>query len=91
MADSQVRSRIYAPYSLYSGPYANAFEVTPSDADPLEVEAQALYIGATGDVEVTTVGGDDILFTGVPAGTTLPVAVSYVKEGTTAVVVIALY
>lgn len=91
MADSQVRSKIYAQYSLYSGPYANSFEVTPSDVTPLAVAAQALYIGAAGNVEVTTIDGDDILFSAVPAGTTLPVAVSHVKEATTAAVVIALY
>lgn len=91
MADSQVRSKIYATYSLYPGPYANAFEVTPNDTTPLPVDAQALYIGDTGDVEVTTKDGDDLTFTAVPAGTTLPVAVSHVKTGTSSTIVIALY
>lgn len=92
MADSQVRSKIHASYSLYPGPYSYAVEVTPSDVDPLDVVAQALYIGAAGDVDVTTLGGDDVLFAAVPAGTTIPIAVSHVKAATTSASgIIALY
>ena len=34
-----------------------------------------LYIGGAGNVSVTTIGGDTLLFSGVPAGTILPVQV----------------
>jgi hypothetical protein len=34
-----------------------------------------LYIGGAGNVSITTIGGDTILFSGVPAGTILPVQV----------------
>ena len=34
-----------------------------------------LYIGTGGDLEVTTAGGDKVIFVGVPSGTFLPVQV----------------
>jgi hypothetical protein len=50
-----------------------------------------LYVGGTGNVTVTTIGGDDIVFNGVPAGTTLPIQVLSVKSATTATLINALW
>ena len=51
-----------------------------------------LYIGGTGNVSVVTIGGDEITFNGVPAGTTLPVqVVKLTATGTTATLVNALW
>jgi hypothetical protein len=51
-----------------------------------------LYVGAAGNVAVTTLGGDEIIFNAVPVGTVLPVQVSKLKStGTTATLVNALW
>lgn len=53
-----------------------------------------LYIGVGGNVKVTTIGGDEILFYGVAAGTVLPVQVIKVwspTSGTSAVQIVALW
>jgi hypothetical protein len=42
-----------------------------------------LYIGGAGDLRVLTAGGDDVTFTGVLAGTFLPVQVVRVFNSTT--------
>jgi hypothetical protein len=72
------------PDSL-SDPAQRAFVVTPADADFADsLQARALYVGVTGDVRVTTVGGDDVTFTNVPVGF-FPVSVKRVwSTGTTA-------
>jgi hypothetical protein len=51
-----------------------------------------LYVGGTGNVSVVTIGGDTIVFNGVPAGTTLPIQVVKLRStGTTATLVNALW
>lgn len=51
-----------------------------------------LYVGGAGNLSVVTLGGDEVIFNGVPAGTTLPIQVTKLKAtGTTATNVIALW
>ena len=51
-----------------------------------------LYVGGAGDVQVITVGGDDVIFIGVNAGTFLPVLVKQVvAAGTDATDILALW
>jgi hypothetical protein len=51
-----------------------------------------LYVGGTGNVSVITIGGDQITFNGVPAGTTLPIQVLKLRAtGTTATLINALW
>jgi hypothetical protein len=51
-----------------------------------------LYVGGAGNVSVVTIGGDQITFNGVPAGTTLPIQVLQLRAtGTTATNVNALW
>ena len=50
-----------------------------------------LYVGGAGTVEVETVGGDSVTFSGVNAGTFLPVQVLKLKAGTGATLVLALW
>ena len=61
-----------------------AAAVTPSDtvnipsvstADGTGNNGCVLYVGTAGDINVTTAGGDDITFTGVLAGSFIPVQV----------------
>lgn len=58
----------------FRGIAQKAAAVTPGDTGHLEQPA-FLYIGGNGNVKVDTVGGDTVTFTGVVAGTTLPVIV----------------
>lgn len=55
----------------------DAFSVTPG-ASALSEPARALYVGASGDVEVTTAAGNDVTFANVPAGTVLPIRCTHV-------------
>lgn len=72
-------------------PARNAAPVTPDDNSDLPVAARSLYVGAPGDVRITTVGGDMVTFTGVPAGV-LPVRTARVHAtGTTAAGIIAIW
>lgn len=63
---------------------AGAFDVTPGQAFP-NAKHVVLFIGGDGDVAVTTKQGDNITFTGLTAGSILPVFVKAVRtSGTTA-------
>jgi hypothetical protein len=74
-----------------AGPATHAAEVTLSGDTPLATPARALYVGVSGDLEVTTTEGDKVTLVGVPTGI-LPVAVSIVHQtGTTATDIVALW
>ncbi len=79
---------------------STALEVVPSDTvnipNPATADAPnngcVLYVGVTGDVKVTTAGGNDVTFTGVVAGSFIPVQVLKVfATGTTATNIVALW
>lgn len=50
-----------------------------------------LYVGGTGTLVVTTIGNDVLTFSGVPAGTVLPVQVIKLASASTATLVNALW
>lgn len=63
---------------------------SPSGGD--NYEGCILYIGGAGNVRVLTIGGDDVVFNAVPAGTTLQVKVRKVfSTNTTATNIVALW
>ena len=75
-----------------------AAAVTPSDTVNIPAvtggtnNGCVLYVGGTGTLKVTTIGGDDVTFVGVLAGTFLPVHVLRVwSTGTTATNIVALW
>jgi len=78
-----------------------AAAVTPSNTATIpSISAQGgagnngcvLYVGVAGDVKVTTAGGDDVVFTGILAGSFIPVQVTKVfATGTTATNIVALW
>ncbi len=80
---------------------SRALSVTPSDTvDIPSVSSQdgrgnngcVLYVGSSGDLKIKTAGGDVVTFTGIPAGTFLPVQVLRVySTGTSAGSIIALW
>ncbi len=72
-------------------PSAIAANITPHDTNTLTYASRALYIGGTGNVTVV-MNGVSVLFTGLPAGTILPIRTDKVMAtGTTATSLVALY
>lgn len=69
--------------------FTNAAAVTPHDTNLNQFKG--LYVGGAGAVAVTTVGGQVVTFSGVPAGATLFVEVQKVMStNTTATLIIGL-
>lgn len=72
-------------------PANHAAAVTKSDSTVFSPAASALYVGGTGDVVVTTEGGEDATFIGVPTGFILPIRCTKVKAATTATNIVRLW
>lgn len=72
--------------------FRNAFAVTPSDGTALAQPARALYVGGAGAITCRPLGATaDVVFSAVPAGSTIPLAVTHVRStGTTATAIVAL-
>ena len=75
-----------------------AKEVIPSDTDNIfyanagDNQGSVLYIGIGGNLKVTTVSGDEIVFNNIQDGTFFPVQVLKVfEDNTTASKIIALW
>lgn len=75
-----------------SGSAQNAVAVTPHDTNAI-ASCVALYVGGAGNITLRTNDDDsDVLFTGVTAGSILPIRARYVRAtGTTATAIVALY
>ena len=75
-----------------SDPLTNAVLVSPNDSADLGYTTRAVYIGTTGNMKVTMQDSGTVLFTGIPAGTTLPIRVSRIwSTTTTASTILALW
>lgn len=86
-----------AVYSL-SDPAANFEAVTPSDTDDFNATTpragltRALYVGGAGNVVAVREDGTAVTFTGVPAGTVLPIRCRRVNStNTTATSIVRLW
>jgi hypothetical protein len=70
--------------------FDQAFAVVPADGTDLPTRPRAVYVGGTGNI-TATMGGTDVVFSGVPAGTLLPISPTRIKAtGTTATLMLAL-
>ena len=66
--------------------------ITPNDSADLATSTRGLYVGASGDVKVTLVGGDTVTFTGLAAGIIHPLRAERVfATGTTATSIVGVY
>lgn len=66
--------------------------VTPSDSSNFSQEARGLYIGGAGNVVAVTRTGTAVTFTGVLAGSVLPITCVRVNStSTTATNIVALF
>ena len=64
----------------------------PDDNTDLSYTTRALFVGGAGNVNLVTAGGETVTFTGVTAGSVLPVRVARVKStSTTATSIVALW
>lgn len=75
-----------------------AAAVTPSDTVNIPSltggsnNGCVLYVGSGGDLKVTTIGGDDVVFSNIQDGVFVPVQVLRVwATGTTATSIVALW
>lgn len=75
-----------------TAPSRYCFAITPSDSGLLPRATKAIYIGEAGDVNLVTVGSDEVVvFRNVPAGAILDVCVQAVRAtGTTAMSIVGL-
>ncbi len=77
--------------SLLDSPASRAVAVTPSDSTNLTEVSRGLWIGGGGSISVVMLGGGTVSFTGIAAGTLLPIRVSRVNQtGTTATGIVSL-
>lgn len=78
----------------YERTYAanTGISVTPSDSTDLSIGfSRAIFVGGAGNLAVTMIDGTALTFTGVVAGSILPIAVTRIKStGTTATNIVAL-
>ena len=73
-------------------PAGGAFAVTPHATDLLPNATRGLWVGGAGDVAGYMVNGDQVTFSGIQAGTLLPIRLARVLvAGTTATQMVGLY
>jgi hypothetical protein len=73
-----------------SDPAHHAAPVTPNDAVDLPVASTAIYIGVSGNLKVTMLGGEILTFNNVAVGWH-PIPVTRVWTSTTATNIIAVW
>jgi len=78
-------------------PSSKLLAVTPSDTAALEYDGEVMrtkgvYVGGAGDLAVDSDEGTAVVFENVPAGSILPIDVSFINAtGTTATSIVALF
>ena len=84
--------------TIQTSQYSDAFVITPSDTVAFAQPPRAIFVGTTGNIQVTmlgTMGGDTVtkfIFYNVPSGTILPIRAAQVwLDFTTATNLIGLY
>jgi hypothetical protein len=66
--------------------------VTPHDTTDLAPPTRGIYVGASGDVKVISLDGNDVTFTDLAAGIIHPIACTRVySTGTTATGIVGVY
>jgi hypothetical protein len=73
-------------------PASSAAVVTPSDSTSLTFVTRSVFVGGAGNLNVIMRDGSTVLFTGVLAGSMLPIRVQQVlSTSTTATNIVALW
>ena len=68
---------------LLSSPCDNAATITPNNDVDLAYVSRGIWVGGAGTINVTLAGGQTVLFTGILAGTLLPLRVTRVLASST--------
>ena len=69
-----------------------AVVITPDDDNDLTNPVRRLYVGGTGHITLTTVGGDTVLISAIPVGTIIDVECKRVADtGTTATLIVGFF
>ena len=72
-------------------PAVHAAVVTPSDTTDLANATTAIYVGGTGNIQVTMLGGETVIFSNVPVGWQ-PIRVTRIwATNTTATTIVACW
>jgi hypothetical protein len=61
------------------GPANNADEIVGDDNTDLAFATRQIYVGTGGDINMTTLGGQDVVFKNVPTGSMIAVRVKRLK------------
>lgn len=81
----------HAKHSQPDAPANGAFSITPADSD-LNRIIRGFYVGVTGNVQVTTLDEQIVVFVAIPAGQIMPVSCQRVwSTNTTASSIVGLY
>ena len=74
-------------------PMISAVSVTPDDVNEMQYVARAIYVGGAGNLSVVLKNDQaPVTFTGLTAGTLLPIRARQVKAtGTTATLIVAMH
>lgn len=81
-----------ALYAEYTSPAQAAETVTPSDSINLSSVCRGLWVGGAGNAAVVMADGSVVTYSGILAGTLLPVMISRVNlTNTTATLMVAMY
>lgn len=73
-------------------PGEHAAAITPHDTNVLTNTTRGIYVGVTGNVKVTMIGGETVTFAGLAAGVIHPIAAQIIwSAGTTATSIIGVW
>lgn len=73
-------------------PATFAFSISKSDVTELPKTTRGIYVGGTGDLVVKMAGdGSTVTFTGVQAGSIIPIRANFVMNATTATSLVGLH
>ena len=77
---------------MVTRPAENAVEVTTNDSTDLATDARGVYVGVSGNLKATLVGGTTVTFVGLASGVIHPIQARRIwATGTTATSVVAVY
>lgn len=75
-----------------TSPAEHAAAITPHDTNVLTNVTRGVYVGGSGNLKVTMIGGETVTFVGLAAGVIHPIAAQIIwSTGTTATSIIGVW